>query len=155
MSRLFARALKGQRAIGYVSAKEWQGLTLIGGLTCRGVQTLMTLDSPLDTRSFLVFLEWSLLPTLTPGTVVVLDNLSPHRSPRVKEFIEGVGCTVLYLPPYSPDYNPIEMLWSKLKHFLRSLEARTTELLHDALLIALASITPSDALGWFKHCGLS
>jgi transposase len=94
-----------------------------------------------------------LAPTLRSGDVVVMDNLSSHKRPQVRRLIEAAGATVLYLPPYSPDFNPIEMIWSKVKRLLRSFAARTIDALHDAFGRAFADVTPTDILGCFRHCG--
>jgi transposase len=94
-----------------------------------------------------------LAPTLRPGEIVVKDNLSSHKSPEIREMIEAAGADLWYLPPYSPDHNPIEKMWSKVKEFLRSYKARGTEELYEAVRLALRKITPQDAHGWFKSCG--
>ena len=94
-----------------------------------------------------------LAPQLRPGDVVVMDNLAPHRSPAVRGAIEAAGAELRYLPPYSPDFNPIENLWSKVKGKLRSLAARSVETLHEAMGVALATVTPGDCVGFFRHCG--
>ena len=99
------------------------------------------------------FVEQVLLPTLEPGQIVVGDNLSVHTASRLQTLIEGCGCTVLFLPPYSPDFNPIEHALSKLKTALRAVEARTLERLWEAIGVLLATITPADAVSWFQHCG--
>ena len=107
----------------------------------------------MDGEIFGVYVEQVLVPTLRRGDVVVMDNLSAHKRPRIRELIEAAGASVLYLPPYSPDFNPIEMIWSKVKGLLRSIAARTVDALHDAFGQAFAAVTPSDIRGCFRHCG--
>jgi transposase len=102
---------------------------------------------------FQTYLEEVLLPTLKRGQVVVMDNLSSHKGERVRELIEGKGCDLLYLPPYSPDFNPIEQAFSKLKSYLRDACARSRQMLMEAIGEALSTISTSDALGFFEHCG--
>ena len=106
-------------------------------------------------RHFLAYLEQVLCPRLRPGQVVIMDNLSVHQVAGVRERIEAVGARLLYLPPYSPDFNPIEPAWSKVKQILRSLKARTADALEAAVAEALAAITPENAIAWFSHCGYS
>lgn len=126
---------------------------MIGALTAKGLATLMTLDGATDTACFVAFVEHYLVPVLRPGQIVVMDNLSPHKAPAVRRLIEGAGCGLRYLPPYSPDLNPIEQAWSKVKERLRSLEARTLATLDTAIADAMQTVTAQDARGWFRHCG--
>src|SRR5687768_3854648 len=102
---------------------------------------------------FSVYVQSVLVPTLRSGDVVVMDNLTAHKRPQIKRMIERAGAIVLYLPPYSPDLNPIEMIWSKVKALLRTIAARTVDALHDAFGQAFAAVTPADILGCFRHCG--
>ena len=113
----------------------------------------MTVNSPTDGEVFLVYIEQVLCPKLQPGDVVILDNLSAHKVSGVRALIEAKGAEVLYLPPYSPDLNPIEKAWSKLKQLLRTAKARTFEALNQAITEALKAITPENAVAWFRHCG--
>lgn len=113
----------------------------------------MTLPGATDTPAFQAFVEQVLAPTLKPGQVVVMDNLSPHKNSRVRELIEQAGCVLWYLPPYSPDLNPIELCWSKMKESLRGMKARTMETLQEAVTQALQAVTPQDARNWFRHAG--
>ena len=115
----------------------------------------MALEGATDTESFRANVQAVLVPTLRPGDLVVLDNLSPHKSDPTLALIRQVGAEVLFLPAYSPDLNPIEMMGSKVKHWLRSVQARTHADLITAIRQALARITPQDALNWFAHCGYS
>ncbi len=106
-----------------------------------------------DSDVFRTYVREVLVPQLRPGDVVVMDNLSPHKAPGVREAIESAGATLRYLPPYSPDFSPIENMWSKVKGTLRSLAARSVESLHEAITTAVATVTRSDCIGYFRHCG--
>lgn len=153
MTRRYGRAARGQRVHDAVPAGHWRTLTLLGALGLGGVRAAMTVEAPTDGDVFLAYVEQVLGPRLEPGDVVVLDNLSAHKVAGVCELIEARGAQLLYLPPYSPDFNPIEPAWSKVKERLRAIKARTLPLLDDAITVALAAITPDDAAGWFHHCG--
>ncbi len=126
---------------------------MIAAVGLDGVYTPFALDGAINGNAFLVYVERVLLPTLRGGEIVVLDNLSSHKHSRVVELIESVGAEVWYLPPYSPDFNPIEEMWSKVKQVLRSLAARTFDGLVEAIATALDRGAASDLLGWFSHCG--
>ena len=128
-------------------------LTTLGALTLRGIVGAMTVESATDGEVFLAYLEQVLGPQLQAGDVVVMDNLSAHKVAGVRELITARGAELLYLPPYSPDFNPIEQCWSKVKLILRTLKARTAEALEQAVAQALAAITPENARAWFAHCG--
>jgi transposase len=130
-------------------------LTTLAALTTRGLEAPMTIAEATDGDIFLAYLEQVLCPRLRPGQVVIMDNLSVHEVAGVRELIEAVGARLLYLPPYSPDFNPIEQAWSKVKQILRSLKARTANALEAAIAEALAAITPENAIAWFSHCGCS
>jgi transposase len=132
---------------------HWQILTIFAALTTRGLQAPMTIPEPTDGDIFSAYIEQVLCPRLQPGQVVILDNLSAHKVAGVRERIEAVGARLLYLPPYSPDLNPIEQAWSKVKQILRSLKARTDEALESAVAEALNAITAADAIAWFTHSG--
>lgn len=126
---------------------------MLAAIGLDGVEAPWTLDGAVDAEAFLVYVEHVLVPTLGGGEIVVLDNLSSHKHPRVAELIHAAGADVWYLPPYSPDFNPIEEMWSKIKHILRGLAARTFDGLIEAIGIALKQVTLQDLLGWFRHCG--
>lgn len=113
----------------------------------------MTIPASTDSAVFLAFVQQVLVPELRPGQVVVFDNLSPHKEAKVKLAIEGAGCRVIFLPPYTPEWNPIEPCWSKMKEFLRSRATTTRGALEAAVADAMETITPQDAHGWFRHCG--
>ena len=118
-----------------------------------GVQAPFALEGAVDAVAFGIYVERVLLPSLRGGEIVVLDNLACHKHPRVRELIESVGAEVWYLPPYSPDFNPIEQMWSKIKQVLRSLAARTFEGLIEAIGIAIKQVTRQNLIGWFTHSG--
>ena len=151
--RRYGRAARGERAAGHAPYGRWERLTVLGGLSLAGLLACMVVEGAADTPVVAAFVEHVLVPTLTPGQVVVLDNLSPHHAPRVQALVEAAGCRLLFLPPYSPDFNPIEQAWSKLKTLLRGAGARTKEALLDALAAVLTHITAADAQHWFAHCG--
>lgn len=153
LARLYGRAPGGQRVIGRVPHGYWERLTVLGGLTLGGLTACLSIEGAADTDVMVAFTEHALVPTLRPGQVVVLDNLSIHRAPRVRQLIEAAGCRLLFLPAYSPDLNPIEQAWSKLKTLLRAAGARTTAALHDALAGVVDAITSADARAFFTHCG--
>jgi transposase len=153
LTRLRARAPRGQRAIGRVPHKHWESVTLLASITTAGMGAAMLLDGALARESFEAYVEQLLLPTLVPGQIVVLDNLPVHKSARARRLIEEAGCMVLFLPAYSPDFNPIELAFAKLKQHLRSTAARTFASLITATAPALTAVTAADARGFFAHCG--
>lgn len=128
-------------------------LTTLGALSLRGIEAAMTIESPTDGEVFTAYVEQVLCPKLQAGDVVIMDNLSAHKVSGIRQLIEGCGAEVLYLPPYSPDLNPIEKAWFKLKQFLRAAKARTAEALDQAITEALRTITAENAAAWFHHCG--
>ncbi len=128
-------------------------MTLIASLSMQGMGEALMLDGAADAAAFEVYVEQLLAPSLKPGQLVILDNLSIHQGPRVKQAIEARGCRLVFLPAYSPDFSPIEEAFSKVKTFLRRQGARTREALQEAIATALDLITATDALGWFTHCG--
>ena len=153
MTRRYGRAARGERVHDAVPAGHWRTLTLLAALGLRGVRAAMTVEAPTDGDVFLAYVEHVLGPRLEAGDVVILDNLPAHKVAGVRALIEARGAHLLYLPPYSPDFNPIEQAWSKIKERLRAAQARTLPLLEDAVTAALAAITPDNAVGWFRHCG--
>ena len=154
MSRLFARAFKGERAVSNIPGSKGGNISLIGALNIDGVVAAMTIPGSTNTEVFLTYVTQVLIPQLWRGAIVVMDNLKDHHAESVRIAIESVGAKVKFLPPYSPDLSPIELCWSKLKQFLRSIEARTLESLDQAMTEAVNYITEEDAFGWFNHCGL-
>jgi transposase len=153
MTPLYAYAPKGQRAIGKVPRNYGTGMTLIASLSLSGMGEALILDGAADGAAFELYIEQILAPSLHPGQIVILDNLSMHLGPRVKQAIEARGCRLLFLPAYSPDLSPIEEAFSKLKTVLRRLGPRTREALQEAIATALDFVTATDACGWFTHCG--
>lgn len=154
--RRYGRAAPGERARGSVPFGSYQRLTILGGLAPEGLLGVMSIPAATDTPIFLAYLDQVLIPELVekkPGAVVVLDNLKPHLVPDVRQRLHAAGLRLLYLPPYSPDFAPIELAWSKLKMLLRTAAARTLEALEGALATVLDCITAQDARGWFQHCG--
>ena len=130
-------------------------MTMISSIRLDGSTACMAIEGATDTETFRAYVRQVLLPTLQPGDLVVMDNLSPHKSDQTLCLIAQAGAQVLFLPAYSPDLNPIEKMWSKVKQWLRSAEARTSADLIAAIGQALARVTPFDALGWFVSCGYS
>ncbi len=128
-------------------------LTILGALSLRGVVAAMTIESATDGDVFLTYLEQLLCPKLQAGDLVIMDNLSAHKVAGVRELIEATGAELLYLPPYSPDFNPIEKAWAKLKQLLRAAKARSTDVLEQAVAEVLKLITADNAAAWFRHCG--
>jgi transposase len=154
MMRLRARAPKGKRAYGKVPRNRGKNTTLIAAITLEGAMGRpMTMEGGTDALAFEAYVEHSLAPSLSEGQVVVLDGLGAHRTERVRELIEARGANLVFLPSYSPDLNPIEEAFSKIKHLVRKARARTREALIDAIARALAAVTPEDAAGWFAHAG--
>lgn len=145
----------GRRAVGRAPGGHWKRLTILGALAADGLVAAMTVAAATTTEVFLAFVQQVLLPALQtrPGCLVVMDNLAPHKAARVREALDTAGVGYRFLPPYSPDLNPIEPAWSKLKAALRRAEARSLDQLDAELPRALATITASDARGWFRHAG--
>jgi transposase len=155
MTREYARAPRGERAHGAVPRNAGTVTTMIGALDLNGVRTMMTVEGATDGEVFETFLERMLLRKLKPGDIVVLDNVGAHKTAEVRRLIRAAGARVLFLPPYSPDLNPIELCWSKLKALLRDFGARTRDALDDAIRRAMDLIDCHDAAAWFAHCGYS
>jgi transposase len=156
MSRTYARAPKGRRAYGTAPAGRWRRLTVLGALAADGSAGAMSIERATDTAVFLAYLDQVLIPELVrtkPDAVVILDNLSPHKAPAVRRRCAAAGLELLLLPRYSPELNPIEPMWAKVKAALRAAAARTVAALETALGEALAGVTPDDARGFFRGCG--
>ena len=153
MTPRYARAPRGQRAYGRVPHNWGDNVTLVGTLTPDGPGPAMTLAGALDGAAFAAFVREFLAPTLRPGQVVILDTLAVHKRAAARRLIEARGCRLLFLPPYSPDLNPIEHAFSKLKEALRRAGARPGAALEMAIAAALDALTPADARGWFAACG--
>ena len=153
MTRQWGRAPKGERIAEAAPQGHWNVLTTLGAMSLRGIVAAMTIEAATDADVFAAYVEQVLGPKLQPGDVVILDNLSAHKVPGIAASIAACGARLIYLPPYSPDLNPIEQAWSKFKQFLRSAKARTAEALDQAITEALKMITPDNAAAWFHHCG--
>lgn len=153
LTPLYARAPRGKRAMGAVPRNYGKNTTLIASLSLQGMGEALILEGAADACAFELYIERVLAPSLREGQIVIMDNLSIHQGPRVREAIEAKGCRLLFLPAYSPDLSPIEEAFSKLKAALRRSGARTQEALWEAIAQALQTITSHDALGWFTHCG--
>lgn len=153
MTRLRGRARGGARCIDYAPNGHWMTTTLIGALRIDGTTACMTIDGATSGEVFRAYAEHVLAPALRPGDIVILDNLSAHKDAEAIGLIEQAGACVMSLPPYSPDLNPIEKMWSKIKEYLRDAKARTQQSLDEAIAYALATVTAEDAQGWFASCG--
>lgn len=153
MTRLFGRCPRGERLVTSMPDGRWQNYTLLSAVRLSGALAPMLVDGPINGDSFATWVEEHLVPELEFGDMVIMDNLPAHKSTRVEQAIANAGCTTVYLPPYSPDFNPIENVWSKVKAMLRQACARTLDTLVDAVKSALLAVTPEDCEGYFEHCG--
>ena len=153
MARLHGRAPRGQRLRASVPHGHWKTTTFVGALRLSGMTAPMVLDGPMDGAWFLAYVEQVLIPTLTPGDVVILDNLPAHKGAVVRVAIEAAGASLLFLPPYSPDFNPIENAFSKLKALLRKAAARTVDQLWSAIANAIDAYTPQECANYFTAAG--
>ena len=153
MTRLYGRAEGGQRVVDSAPAGHWGTTTLLSSIRLDGSTAPMVIEGPTDADVFMAYVQQVLVSSLRTGDIVVLDNLSPHKMAAVEAAILAAAAKVCFLPPYSPDLNPIEQMWSKVKAFLRALKARTLDALIAGIRDALRSVTPADAAGWFSHCG--
>jgi transposase len=153
MTRLRGRAPIGERLLAKVPHGHWQTTTLIAALCMGGIHCSTVVEGAINADVFQAFVEQVLTPQLRAGDVVIVDNLSSHKRARTRELIEAAGATLLFLPPYSPDLNPIEMIFSKIKQLLRSMACRTREALWNAMQSVLDRVSASDAANCFNHCG--
>ena len=153
MTRLYGRALKGERCFDHAPDGRWERTTILSAVRASGETCSMVFDGALDGKMFDAYIEKFLLPTLMPGDMVIMDNLNVHKSLNAKKLVEEKGCEYIFLPEYSPDLNPIEKMWSKIKQVLKGIKARTRADLEKAIGKALDCITPEDAKGWFTSCG--
>ena len=150
---LYAWSRRGERALCKAPRNWGKNVTLLSSMTLSGMGPSLAVEGATTRAVFEAYVEKALVPTLRPGQVVVMDNLTAHKGERVRKLIAERGCELLYLPPYSPDFNPIEQAFSKLKGLLRRAEARTREALVGAMGRALEAVTVTDASGFFRHCG--
>jgi len=150
MTRLYARCPDGRRIHEATPGGHWKIMTMLAAMGQRGITAAMSIEEATDGDIFLAYVEQVLGPTLVPGDVVIMDNLGAHKVNGIQELIAARGAEVLYLPPYSPDLNPIEKAWAKIKQFLRSYRPRNNEALEQAIAEAIQSITAEDAQAWFR-----
>lgn len=153
LTRLYARAIGGARTSEAVPRNYGTSTSMISTMGVAGAEATMVIEGSVDTSVFNAYCQEVLRPTLQSGDVIVLDNLGAHWASRIEEIALSCGARVIWLPPYSPDYSPIELMWSKVKTYLRRVKARTQEELEKAIATALETITASDCLNWFRHCG--
>ena len=152
-TRLYGRAPRGARVVEHGPDGRGESLTLVAALSLVGATAALAYEGGTDAMTMLAFVQDVLVPTLKPGPIGVMDNLSSHQDPQVIAAIEAARAEVWFLPRYSPDLNPIEEMWSKIKAWLRKTGVRAKEALIAAIGVALCQVTPGDAEGWFKHCG--
>src|SRR3712207_2912834 len=153
LSPIYAYSPRGQRAYCSVPRNRGPNTTLLSCMSVEGMGSSLTVEGATNRDVFEAYVERVLSPELRPGQVMVMDNLTTHKGERVRELIEERGCKLLYLPPYSPDFNPIEEAFSKIEGLLRKGEARTREALVEAIGTAISAVTTKDARGYFEHCG--
>ena len=153
MARQYGRAPRGRRLVDYVPHGHWKTTTFVAALRHDGFTAPMVMDGAMNGRAFLAYVRQVLVPTLHRGDLVVLDNLSSHKQAGVREALEAVGAQVIYLPPYSPDLNPIELAFAKLKGLLRTAAQRTLDGLWSCLGQLLDRFAPQECQNYFRHCG--
>jgi transposase len=153
MARRYGRCPRGERLRAAVPHGHWKTTTFVAGLTTRGIIAPWVLDGPINRDAFETYLEKVLIPELRPGDIVIMDNLSSHKGPLVRQMIEAAGASLRYLPPYSPDFNPIENAFAKLKAYIRKAAARTIEALETAAAHALKTFKPEHCANFFAHAG--
>jgi transposase len=155
MARRYGRAPRGERVVAAIPHGHWKTTTFLAGLRLDGLSAPLVLDGPIDGEAFRAYVEQFLAPTLSPGDIVVMDNLGSHKVVGVREAIEARGATLLYLPPYSPDLNPIEQVFAKLKAILRKIAARTVNDLWQAIAAALDQFTLAECRNYLANAGYS
>ncbi len=155
MTRLYGRSPIGERCVDHTPDGHWKTMTMLSAIRLDGVSqgATVVVDGPMDAATFLAYTQQFLAPSLRPGDVVVMDNLSSHKGAGIREAIEAAGADLWYLPPYSPDLNPIEKLWSKVKAWLRRVSAKTFDALNDAIADALRAVHPTECPNYFQACG--
>jgi transposase len=153
MVREWGRGPAGERVHGHAPRNRGTSTTMLGAVALDGIRAIMTIEGATTAEVFEAFVRHLLVPALRPGDVVVLDNVGAHKPPYILDLIRAAGAQVLFLPPYAPDLNPIEMMWSKLKGLLRTFGARTVEQLDQAIAWAMERISAQDIAGWFNHAG--
>ena len=153
MTRLYGRAPRGKRLVSAMPHGHWKTSTFVGALRCDGLVAPSVFDGPINGELFLAYVQQVLVPTLRPGDIVIMDNLRSHKVAGVREAIEAAGATLMFIPPYSPDLNPIEMAFAKLKALLRAKAIRTVEGLWNALGTLVGCFTPKECANFFRHDG--
>jgi transposase len=153
MTRRYGRAVRGKRVHDAVPKNFGRNVSILGSLSCYGMEAVMTVDGAVDAEVFRAYVRHVLVPTLRPGDIVVMDNLSVHKVQGIDAMVTAAGAQLIYLPPYSPDWSPIEPCWAKIKARLRGMKARSREALDQALTHIIQRISTSDSRGWFHHCG--
>lgn len=153
MARRCGRTFRGHRLVAKVPHGHWKTTTFVGALRATGITAPLVVDGPMNGDVFLAYVEQHLVPTLQRGDIVILDNLSSHKRAGVREAVEAVGAKLVYLPPYSPDFNPIELAFSKLKSLLRTAAKRTVAELEETIATLLDRFQPTECLAYFRHCG--
>jgi transposase len=153
MTRRKARAVRGMRARGAVPRNRGPVTTLLAGVSVAGMSPAMTVEGGTDTAVFATYLQRFLLPSLAPGTVIVVDNVGAHQPDRIRQLVAAAGCELVFLPAYSPDLSPIEEAFSKIKTLVKAAAARTRAALDAAIAAALDAVTAADVAGWFAHAG--
>jgi transposase len=153
MTRRYGRAVRGKRVHDAVPKNFGRNVSILGSLSCYGMEAVMTVDGAVDAEVFRAYVRHVLVPTLRPGDIVVMDNLSVHKVQGIDAMVTAAGAQLIYLPPYSPDWSPIEPCWAKIKARLRGMKARSREALDQALTHIIQRISNSDSRGWFHHCG--
>ncbi len=155
MTRLRGRAPRGRRLLAKAPHGHWRTTTMISSVRLDGTTACLTIEGATDTAVFQAYVRAVLVPSLRPGDIVIMDNLAPHKNEQTLALIAAAGASARFLPAYSPDLNPIEMMWSKVKALLRKAEARTAEDLQAAIGHSLLQVSPDNARGWFAACGYS
>jgi transposase len=151
--RRYGRSLSGTRLRDHTPCSHWETHTVVATLRVDGLGAPAVFDGPIDNATFLAYVEQVLVPTLRPGDVVVLDNLAVHKQPEVRTALEAVGAHLRFLPPYSPDFNPIEMAFAKLKAFIRAVRPRTFDHVCELIAVALTLFTPDECRNFIRHAG--
>lgn len=153
LTRLYGREEIGKRVVDYIPDTRWESMTILSSLKMDGTTEALVFEGALNGDMFIAYMRECLGPTLKAGDIVVMDNLSSHKVQGLEEIVNERGAQIEYLPPYSPDFNPVENMWSKIKAHLRQMKERCKDTLIEAVGTALKTVTAQDALGWFKHCG--
>ncbi len=153
MARRYGRAPRGERLRAAIPHGHWKTTTFVAGLRLKGIVAPLVFDGPINAQVFEAYVEQFLAPALRPGDIVVMDNLSSHKAPQIRPLIEAAHATLLYLPPYSPDFNPIEKMFSKLKAFLRKVAERTVDGLWRAIADCIPLVTPRESANYFEAAG--